>query len=241
MRNIFNLDKRLEICANMVDSGKKFIDIGTDHAYLPIWLVLNGIIDEAIAADIREEPLKKAKKNIIKYGLQDKIKTIKTDGLNNINKDDCENIVIAGMGADTIISIIDNAYWLKECKNLKLILQPMTAAERLRRYLSKNNYNIYKEIAVESNSKVYSVMEVKIGKSEYLKDIYPYVGKIFETSPVNYSQKKATLTYSEKEILNLLNRIKGLKVKNEVKKANFLNEIIKKIEKEKELYCEYNI
>ena len=85
MRNIFNLDKRLEICANMVDSGKKFIDIGTDHAYLPIWLVLNGIIDEAIAADIREEPLKKAKKNIIKYGLQDKIKTIKTDGLNNIN------------------------------------------------------------------------------------------------------------------------------------------------------------
>lgn len=241
MRNIFNLDNRLEACANMVDRGKKFIDVGTDHAYLPIWLILSGIIDEAIAVDVREEPLKKAKNNIIKYGLEDKIKTIKTDGLNDISKEDCENIVIAGMGADTIISIIENACWLKECKNLKLILQPMTAAERLRRYLSKNNYNICKEVVVESNSKVYNVMEVKIGKSEYLKDVYPYVGKIFETYPVTYIQKEATLIYVEKEILNLSNRVKGLKIRNKEKEAIFLSEVIKKIEKEKELYCEYNI
>lgn len=236
-----NLNNRLKLCADMVIKGKMVIDIGTDHAYLPIWLVLNNVVDGAIAIDLREEPLKRAVANIEKYKLEAKIKTRISNGFENINPVECETVVIAGMGGETIALILDNAAWIKECKDLKLILQPMKSAEKLRRYLLDNGYYVLKEKAVESNEKFYSVMDVRIGTKSENNLIYPYVGKIFSDPPMSAQEKYATIKYSQKEIVNLTNRLKGLKINGKNSEAAELNLIINEIKKEVERYNDYCI
>lgn len=232
MRREFNLDKRLFECANMVPQNSKLVDIGTDHAYLPIWLVLHDIVSDAIAVDVRKEPLERASNNIKKYGLDSKIKTRLSNGFDNLEKNECETVVIAGMGAETIISILDRTGWLKNCEMINLILQPMTAAEKLRRYLSSNGYYLYLEKAVESNSKIYSVMGVKPGKEKDENLLFPYIGKIFYSTPKNILEVKASIQYAEKEIINLLNRLKGLQVCGELYESEKLREVIQSIRKE---------
>ena len=108
------LDERLSLCAQMVRDGAAVADIGTDHAYLPVYLVECGKIHKAIAADVREGPLENAKGNISKNGFDQQIKTVLSDGLEKISPDEADDIVIAGMGGELIIRIISAAAWLKD-------------------------------------------------------------------------------------------------------------------------------
>jgi len=93
----FSIDERLSLCASFVRPGARLADIGTDHGYLPIRLSLDGKIESAVAADVRVKPLKSAESNIQKYGVTN-IKTVLSDGLQNISPEDAYDIVIAGMG-----------------------------------------------------------------------------------------------------------------------------------------------
>lgn len=149
---------RLQVCCNFVSVGDRVADIGTDHGYLGIWLLKNNIASSVIAADIVPGPLQAAKRNAIKYNCADKMEFFLSDGAASIPQDfTC--MVCAGMGADTIISILENAPWLKN-GHYKLILQCQSKTHLLRRYLSQNGWRIKNEQLVRDGRFLYTVMEV---------------------------------------------------------------------------------
>lgn len=151
------INDRLLTAVPFVRDGKCFADIGTDHAYLPIYLSQAGKIPRAIAADINRGPLDKARENIEKYGFEESIKTILCDGLSKINPDEVDDIAIFGMGGELIVKIIDEAPWLRN-KSKRLILQPMTHPEKLRAYLSQNGFNILGESLSLDRGKIYQTI-----------------------------------------------------------------------------------
>lgn len=217
------LDKRLLLCAKTVRSGSRVVDIGTDHAYLVVWLILNNLISHAIASDLREGPLLNAQHNIKKYNAEKSIETRLSDGLDNINEHEVDDIVIAGMGGELIIDIIKRAAWLKN-KEKHLILQPMSAEKELREFLASEGYMIKSEQAIVSYGKVYTVMSVfYVGSIEITDKLYPYIGLL-----KNNLTKEAYL-YIEKEIRKLNNKVSGFIATNQLKKAESLNSIINKL------------
>jgi tRNA (adenine22-N1)-methyltransferase len=124
--NLPKLTPRLALIASKVRKSTVVCDIGTDHAYLPVYFVNSGISLFAIAADIKVGPLQKAKQTIEKYNAADKVKTILSNGFLEIDKTSFQDAIIAGMGGELIAEIIENAPFLKD-GDRTLILQPMTA------------------------------------------------------------------------------------------------------------------
>lgn len=153
---MIELEPRLAACAALV-KGDKVADVGTDHAYIPIYLVGNGLCESAVASDINEGPAGRAFENVRAYGLEDKIEVICTPGLEGDAFDGCDGIVIAGMGGELIASIIDAA---PICKNsgVHLVLQPMTKAECLREYLWGHGFAVTDDIAVREGERIYQVI-----------------------------------------------------------------------------------
>lgn len=204
----FKLDERLKACADMVEKGSRVVDVGTDHAYLPIWLVMHGVVESAIVSDVNDLPLYKAKNNIIKYKVYDKIQVVKSYGLNGIDYNDIDTIIVAGMGGELISQIISEALWIRKCRK-KLILQPMSSEYDLRMFLLREKFVINKEKAVLSGRKVYSVISaVYTGIEEKQSCEYPYIGKMADNFDV------ATVKYIKRQIKDLRNRAKGAYAKN---------------------------
>lgn len=175
-RPLFSLDERLALCASFVRKGTRLADIGTDHAYLPVWLARNGLIRSAVAADVRIGPLENAKENIRRYNVEDIVTTVLSDGLDNIEPSQAQDIVIAGMGGELIAKIIDKPQWLCDSSR-RLILQPMTRAESLRLFLCKNGFKTEQEKACVSGGKAYSVMVCSYdGIVRQCDDIQKYIG-----------------------------------------------------------------
>ena len=156
MENI-KINDRLLTAVPFVREGNRFADIGTDHAYLPIYLMAEKKISSAVAADINVGPLDKAKENIEKYGYQDSISTILCDGLKRISPDMADDIAIFGMGGELIVKIVDEALWLKDPQK-RLILQPMTHPEKLRKYLLDCGYKIIGESLSIDRGKIYQTI-----------------------------------------------------------------------------------
>ena len=134
------LDQRLSAVAALVRLGSRLADIGTDHAYLPVWLVQNGVCPAAIAADLRPGPLEAARRHVAAAGLEDRISLRLGDGLAPVFPGEADDIVIAGMGGETIAAILAAADWLADAR-LRLVLQPMSRAEETRRWLLKNGFS----------------------------------------------------------------------------------------------------
>lgn len=156
------LSPRLHTIAQAVPKGARLADIGTDHAYLPVWLLQHGVIDDAIAADLRPGPLERAKETANKFCLSDKLDFRLCDGLTGVCAEEVDCIVIAGMGGETIVHILSDAPWTKEEGNM-LILQPMSSQEDLRRWLVQNGYQIVREkIALEEKT-FYTIMVAEPG------------------------------------------------------------------------------
>lgn len=173
MRRLLNLDDRLSLCAEFVRSGARLADIGTDHAYLPVWLAVNGKISYAVASDVRPLPLERGRENIVKYKVEDKVAVRLSDGLNKISDDEVDDIVIAGMGGELICDILRKALWVKS-RDKHLILQPMTRANLLREYLYSSGYIIDKEKACVHNRKNYSVISAYFVGESIGKEVEPY-------------------------------------------------------------------
>lgn len=150
------LSKRLQLIADMVVDSKVLIDVGTDHALIPIFTIGTGRCEFAIAADIKEGPLKIAERNILKYKMQDRISTCLTDGLEGIEVGTNDTVVISGMGGYEIISILSD----KNIHAKSLILQPQKSIMELRMFLSHNGYQIRKEKIAKEDNKFYIVMDV---------------------------------------------------------------------------------
>jgi len=177
-RTLFKLDSRLSLCAEFVRSSAFVADVGTDHGYLPVWLCLSGKITNAIASDINEKPLLNALKTIQKYKLKNNITILQSDGLKGFHPYSAEDIVIAGMGGETIASIISSVSWVKS-ENIRLILQPMTKSELLIKYLCDNQFQIYDQKACVSHNKVYTAfLAGYTGRVSYCDEVFYYAGKL---------------------------------------------------------------
>lgn len=189
---LINLDARLKAAADYVRTGVKVADVGTDHAFLPVYLIQVGKATKAIGCDINNGPLENARQTISKYGLTEKIQLRLSDGLSDIKSFECDDIIIAGMGGELIASIISNAPWVKS-NNYRLILQPMTKPEYLRGFLCKNGFCIDDETAVVSNHRYYTVMSVFYsGKSNSCDELFKHFGKLInkkDQCSINYLLK----------------------------------------------------
>lgn len=155
MSSSSRLDNRLKMCADFVSSGSKIADIGTDHAYLPVWLCRNGICPSAVAADINPEPLSKGAQTVKAARLEDKIQTRLSDGLEAVKADEADEIIIAGMGGELIADIIMRCGYARE---KRFILQPMTRSEELIKRLSQNGYTILRQDCCVASGKCYTVL-----------------------------------------------------------------------------------
>ena len=160
------ISDRLLACCNFVSPGERVADIGCDHGYLAIHLLQTGKAQSVIASDINEGPLQSAIRNAEKYGVRNKIEFYLSDGARKIPRD-FDTMVCAGMGADTIISILEAAPWLRDVK-YRLILQCQSKTPTLRRYLSETGFRIYEESVLRDGRFLYTVMEVS-WQPEYLK------------------------------------------------------------------------
>lgn len=193
---MIKLDTRLKMAADEVRQGKKVVDIGTDHAYLPAYLIENNICPSAIAADIGKGPLENAKKVVsTSKNLSDKITLCLSDGLKEIEPHEAEDIVIAGMGGILISEILSAAPWVKD-ETKRLILQPMSHAEDVRRYLCENGFEIIKEKACTDGKHNYIIIVAEFKNKTNDKDeAFYYKGLIqFDNSEDAQKYHKSRMT-----------------------------------------------
>lgn len=160
------LSNRLYAVAKMVTRDNVVADIGTDHGYVPIYLVKNGISPKAYAMDINEGPLKIARKNIALEGLQNKIITILSNGMDEMYSHMADTVVIAGMGGDLIVDILKRGRDVEGIK--ELVLSPHKRADLVRRYLCENHWIIEDEKMVLDSEKYYTIIKAHPGNEKKL-------------------------------------------------------------------------
>lgn len=222
-RPLFQLSPRLALCAQLVREGAALCDVGTDHAYLPIWLLKSGKISRALAADINEGPLAAAKSNAEKYGEAERLTLRLSDGLRNIRPEEADDVVIAGMGGELMLRIIAETPWLRQ-PGKRLILQPMSSVQELRIGLRELEFAVLTEQAVEDAGKVYSAFSAQyIGKMPAAEELYPYLGMLRPGGP-------AVKPYAEKVLRELYSRLKGAERGRAEQPPEELRSIIAKIE-----------
>ena len=153
------LSKRLQTIADFVKKDAVVADIGTDHAHIPIYLIKNNIISKAYACDINKGPLEKAKENINYYGVKN-IELRLSNGLEKLKTDEADTVIIAGMGGELIIDILEKGRRFFESKR-KFILSPHTKIDEVRKFLLSNGFEITKEDMCIDEGKFYTVIEVK--------------------------------------------------------------------------------
>lgn len=219
MAKALELTPRLRLLADWVPQGVRFADVGTDHAYLPVWLRLHGRVVSAIASDLRTLPLERARETGQTYGA-DCIDYRLCDGLADVSPNEVEVIAIAGMGGENIASILSAAPWTADGQHT-LLLQPMTHAEDLRAYLADHGYQISREALVYDRGTIYPVMEVHAGEM-HLSPGQLYGGAALLHDPLGDQ-------YLIERIVRLLGAVAGLgrsTAPEEQKKADALREII---------------
>lgn len=155
-----DLSPRLLAVAELVSIGYRLADIGTDHAYVPIWLVKAGRIPGAVAADVNEGPLLRAAENIKASGLDDLIETRLSDGFSALKQGEVQSAVLAGMGGSLMIRILQEGAGVIECLE-ECILQPQSDVEKVRAFLLEEGFLFLDENMVQDDGKYYPMMKVK--------------------------------------------------------------------------------
>lgn len=169
------LSIRLSAIAKFVPQGSRVIDVGTDHAYIPIYLVKQGIAKSCLATDINKGPLEKARKNLLVHRI-DHVELKQTNGLEGISEDAGDVVMISGMGGYLIVDILKKSKPLVE-KMKKLILQPQQDIEEVRKYLHAIGFKIQEEDFVQDEEKYYTIIVAVPGEEYYDKDYEYTYGK----------------------------------------------------------------
>lgn len=164
------LSARLQLIADLIPHGSRLADIGTDHAYLPVWLVQQGRISFAAACDVNAGPLERARSTAQRFGCTGALSFRLGDGLACVSPDEVDTIVIAGMGGETIAAILTAAPWTNGTDH-RLLLQPMTKAELLRPWLAAHGYAIREEHLLYENHTYFPVLSVMGGAEK--KELTP--------------------------------------------------------------------
>lgn len=187
---IINLTPRLSAAASLVKGGGIIADIGTDHGYLPIYLIQSGKIERAIAADIGKMPLENARKSVAQYGLGDEIELRLSDGLNSFMENEVNEIVFAGMGGTLIAEKLKETPWIKN-EVLHFVFQPQSRAEDLREFLFANGFEIGKEIATHEGNRFYIAFDAfYTGENREFTVADCFLGKLPKTEDAKIYMKK---------------------------------------------------
>lgn len=176
------LQPRLQCIADCVSNGARLADVGTDHGYLPVYLLQEGRIGYALASDINAAPLEHARRTAAEYGVAERMAFRLCAGLDAVSPDEADTVVVAGMGGETIIAILDAAAW--DWRGKMLLLQPMTKAELLRRWLTEHGFRIVSERLVRDKGVIYAVLTVTAGESEPLSNAEAWCGAGLERDPL---------------------------------------------------------
>ena len=200
------LTPRLKKIADLIPLGSTIADIGTDHAYLPSYCILNDICKSAIAMDINKGPLNSAGQTVSNYGIEDKVELRLSDGIEALKKGETDVIVIAGMGGLLIKNILSkDMHLIKE--GTLLILQPMLAQKELREFLYETGNSVVDEYLAKESDKIYNIIVAKAGQKTSWEKSDILIGKnIKENSPDLYKH------YIEKQIRILTKIINGQKM-----------------------------
>lgn len=220
---IVNLTPRLYAVASLVRGGGIVADIGTDHGYLPVYLLQSGKVKGAVAADVRKMPLQNAAKSAERYGLTEKISLRLSDGLKEFSETDADEYIFAGMGGTLIAQKLAETPWIKN-RNLHFVFQPQSRAEDLRRFLFENGFETEREVAVSEGRRVYITFDARFsGAVKPFKPSDCFIGK---------------LPHTENAVRHLSQQLSRLKEKHDAYKnvgrldeACELSEIISDIEK----------
>ncbi len=156
------LSKRLQCLADKIEKGAVVADVGTDHGYIPAWLIQKGICERVIASDIKAGPLQTAINTAKNAGLEDKIDFRLCAGLEKYGPDEFDTAIIAGMGGETVISILEASPWTRD---KKLIIQPQSKLPELRRWMHENAYIINDAELVYDTGRIYLVWQVSGGET----------------------------------------------------------------------------
>lgn len=203
---MITVSKRLKAVAGLVRKGSCLADIGCDHGFLPVFLVLGGHISSAVAADINEGPLALCRAAVEKYALQNQIKCVLSDGLQNIAFCDYQDVSVCGMGGELIASILEASEHSKT-RGVHYIFNPMTHPEKLRGYLCENGFEIGEDFIVRDGGHSYSVFDAYYTGAEKSYPLsYYYLGNIKDFSDKGYfesllrylkNKQKSGCDYSE--------------------------------------------
>lgn len=216
------LDKRLKACAELISGKGIAVDVGTDHAYLAADLILSGKCSKVIASDVKEGPLESARKTVEKYEILDKVDLILSNGLEKIPYENVSDVVIAGMGGETIAEIIANVDCDKYEK-IRWILQPMTKIEYLRKKLYDFDLKIVSEKVIEDVDKLYVVICAEYNKDwRYLTE-YESIAGFFDESE-SFAQK-----YRRKQLERLEKKYIALENAGKLNDAVHINSLIYKL------------
>lgn len=210
--NAKKLSERLRTVASFVKENTILADIGSDHAYLPCFLVHEGIISQAIAGEVVKGPFESAQKHVESEGLQENIEVRFGNGLEVISdEDNVQTVTIAGMGGPLIASILESGKE-KLSKIDTLILQPNIHAKAIREWAIQEQWKIEQEVILEEHDKIYEILVLKKGIMQ-LSEKELLVGPILskEKSPV-YQRKWNNELNEWRRIVNELNKIQGTDV-----------------------------
>ena len=202
----------MRAAAGFVRQGAVFADIGTDHAYLPVCLLKEGIISRAYAADINEGPLASARIHIAENGFSDRVIPILTDGLSGLEASGITDIAICGMGGELIADILFRAPFVKN-KNIRLILQPMTRAAHLRYFLAREGFAVIDECVTSAKGKSYFCIA-----AEYTGEPYTLSRLEAELGKINLSREdfsKDFIALCEKRYRAAKKRVEGVLMSGE--------------------------
>lgn len=212
------------MAARMVRMGNTVADIGTDHAYLPAYLVLNGISPKALACDVRKGPLDNAKKTVEHYGIEDKITLRLSDGFDEIEPFEAQDFIMCGMGGTLMQELVSRTYWLKDPAK-RIIVQPQSHAEDIRRFFVENGFEILFEDACTDGGKLYCAMAAEYTGNEIKAPVsYIYTGKLPEC------RKPEAKLFLENLRARLVKKLEAERLHGSAENAEYLEKVTLEME-----------
>jgi len=224
------LSKRLQAVASMVTPGNRVADIGCDHAYTTIYLIKNNISPYVVAMDINQGPLDKARENVEKYGVAEKVSIRKSDGLKELKAGEADTILIAGMGGRLMLQILsENMNVVSAAK--ELVLQPQSEIHLVRKTLKEMGYFIIKENMLKEDGKYYVVLKLKAISSvmedrdyQLQRPEHYYFGRLLleEKNKV----LKEFLQHERQQYTSIFNELINMPTKQSIERQTEINRLI---------------
>ncbi|ABR49135.1 protein of unknown function DUF633 [Alkaliphilus metalliredigens QYMF] len=220
------LPSRLKKIAQLVPKGSRLADIGTDHGYIPIYLLQNEMTPFVIAGDVNEKPLESAKENIKQYGYEAVAETRLGSGLEVLKPGEVDTVIIAGMGGLLISDILQNDPEVASSIHT-FILQPMQTPEVLRRYLVKHGFQIKQDILVQEDHRIYEIILTEKGHQVVADDIQYEIGFFIESNPPEVAM--AFIEKKSKQVERIIESLEKSTLEEHVEKVQASQEKLIKL------------